>query len=274
MKIKNYLTVFVIAFFLLGVSVWNAFEEKPDYSESERRVLAKFPEITTEHVVSGKFAKEFETYAVDTFLMRDTWRSVKAYVKMGLFAQKDNNGIYTADGHLSKIEYPMNEKMVAHAVEVFENVKNKYLDKQNVYFAMVPDKNRYLTEKSGHLSLDYDVLAEYVKQGMDFAKYIEISDLLSADDYYKTDTHWRQEALPDVAQRIATAMGTELVQEYRIEKLDIPFNGVYVGQSALVCETDTIAYLTNDVLERVTVEDAKAVYDMDKAKGIDAYEMF
>jgi len=274
MKKKNYLTVFLIAGFFLGISVWNAFGEKADYSESERRVLAKFPEVTVENVLSGKFSTEFEEYAVDAFPMRDAWRSVKAYVKTGLLAQKDNNGIYTADGHLSKLEYPLNEKMLEHAIQVFTNVKDKYLKDNKMYFAMVPDKNRYLAEENGYLSLDYDALEEYMKQGMDFATYIEISDLLSADDYYQTDTHWRQEALPDVAERIADEMGAELTKHYEVEKLDIPFNGVYVGQSALICKPDTISYLTNDVLERVELDGAKAVYDMDKAKDKDAYEMF
>ena len=274
MKRKNYVTVCLIAAFFLGISVWNAFGEKADYSESERRVLAKFPEVTAESVLSGKFSAEFEEYAVDAFPMRDAWRSVKAYVKTGVFAQKDNNGIYTVEGHLSKLEYPMNEKMLDHAIEVFSNVKETYLKDQKVYFAMISDKNRYLAEENGYLSLDYDVFTEYMKQGMDFAKYIEIADLLSADDYYKTDTHWRQEKLSDVAERIAKEMGAELTQDYNVEKLGVPFNGVYVGQSALVCKSDTISYLTNDVLERVEVEGAKAVYDMDKAKGKDAYEMF
>jgi len=274
MKKKNYLTVFLIAGFFLGISVWNAFGEKADYSESERRVLAKFPEVTAESVLSGKFSEEFEEYAVDAFPLRDAWRSVKAYVKTGIFVQKDNNGIYTAEGHLSKLEYPMNEKMLDHAIEVFSNVKEAYLKDKKVYFAMIPDKNRYLAEENGYLSLDYDVFTEYMKLGMDFAKYIEIADLLSADDYYKTDTHWRQENLVNVAERIASEMETELSQEYNVEKLGVPFNGVYVGQSVLVCKPDTISYLTNDVLERVEVEGAKAVYDMDKAKGKDAYEMF
>ena len=103
MKRKNYVTVCLIAAFFLGVSVWNTFGAKADYSESERRVLAKFPEVTAESVLSGKFSEEFEEYAVDAFPLRDAWRSVKAYVKTGIFAQKDNNGIYTAEGHLSKL---------------------------------------------------------------------------------------------------------------------------------------------------------------------------
>ena len=274
MKRKNYLTVCLIAGFFLGMSVWNAFGQKADYSESERRVLAKFPEITVESVLSGKFSEEFEEYAVDAFPMRDAWRSVKAYVKTGIFAQKDNNGIYTAEGHLSKFEYPMNEKMLDHAIQVFAHVKDKYLKENDVYVAVIPDKNRYLAEENGYLLLNYDVLTEYMKQGMDYAKYIEIADLLSADDYYKTDTHWKQDSLIDVAERMASEMGAKLTKDYNVEKLDVPFNGVYVGQSALVCEPDAISYLTNDVLKRVTVEGAKAVYDMDKAKGKDAYEMF
>lgn len=274
MKRKNCLTVCLIAGFFLGISVWNAFGEKADYSESERRVLAKFPEVTAENVLSGKFSEEFEEYAVDAFPLRDAWRSVKAYVKTGIFAQKDNNRIYQAEGHLSKLEYPMNEKMLEYAIQVFTNVKDKYLKDNEVYFAIVPDKNRYLAEENGYLSLDYDAFTEHMKQGMDFAKYIEIADLLSADDYYQTDTHWKQDSLIDVAERIASEMGTEFTKDYNVEKSDVPFNGVYVGQSALVCKPDTISYLTNDVLERVEVEGAKAVYDMDKAKGKDAYEMF
>lgn len=274
MKRKNYVTVCLIAAFFLGISVWNAFGEKADYSESERRVLAKFPELTAGSVLSGKFSAEFEEYAVDAFPMRDAWRRVKAYVKTGVFAQKDNNGIYQAEGHLSKLEYPMNEKMLDHAIEVFSNVKEAYLKDKKVYFAIIPDKNRYMAEANDYLSLDYDAFTEYMKQGMDFAKYIEIADLLSSADYYKTDTHWRQEKLSDVAERIAKEMGAELTQDYNVEKLGVPFNGVYVGQSALVCKSDTISYLTNDVLERVEVEGAKAVYDMDRAKGKDAYEMF
>ena len=274
MKRKNYVTVCLIAAFFLGVSVWNTFGAKADYSESERRVLAKFPEVTAESVLSGKFSAEFEEYAVDAFPMRDAWRRVKAYVKTGVFAQKDNNGIYQAEGHLSKLEYPMNEKMLDHAIQVFSNVKDKYLKDNKVYFAMIPDKNRYLAEENGYISLDYDVFTEYMKLGMDFANYIEIADLLSADDYYQTDTHWKQENLVDVAERIASEMGAELTKEYDVKKLEIPFHGVYEGQSALICSPETISYLTNDVLKRVTLEGAKDVYDMEKAKGKDAYEMF
>ncbi len=274
MRIKNYMTVVILGCFFVLVALWNVFGEKADYSESERRVLAKFPETSVNAVLSGQFSKEFEEYAVDAFPARDAWRRVKAYARMGVFAQKDNNGIYTADGHIAKLEYPMNTQMIDHAVQIFKTIQKQYLKKNQVYFSVVPDKNRYLAKEHGYLSLDYDSFTEYVKREADFAKYIEIADLLSAEDYYFTDTHWKQEALPDVAERIAKAMGTTLSGDYRVEKVNHPFYGVYVGQSALYCKPDSLSYLVNDVLERVTVEGAKGVYDMDKAKGKEPYEMF
>lgn len=40
--------------------------------------------------------------------------------------------------------------------------------------------------------------------------YIDLTDLLSLDDYYRTDSHWRQEKILPVAQRLAETMGTTI----------------------------------------------------------------
>lgn len=274
MKRKNFVTVASVTVFVLGFFLWNTFGKTSDYSDAERRTLAKFPSVTLENVLSGKFAKGFEKYATERFPMRDTWRRIKVYTRTGVFAQKDNNNIYEAEGHIAKLEYPMNTEMLDHATEVFGKVEKQYLKDNETYFAIIPDKNRYLAEENGYLSLDYERLSEYMQEGMDFAEYIEIADLLEANDYYYTDSHWRQEKLVDVAERIAGAMGTDISQEYQEQKINAPFNGVYIGQSALVHEPDTLTYLTSDVLDKVTVDGAKAVYDMEKAVGRDPYEMF
>jgi len=271
---KNWITVLLIGITFVGLSLWNIFGEKTTYSESERRVLAKFPEVSEDTILSGEFAGDFEKYAVDAFPMRDAWRRIKAYTRTGVFLQKDNHDIYAAEGHISKMEYPMNLNMLDHAIKVFKKVETKYLEDNKIYFSIVPDKNRYLAEKYGYLSLDYDAFTEYMKQGMDFAEYIEISDLLDASNYYFTDSHWKQDKIIDVAERLASEMGTQITLDFETKQLDIPFYGVYYGQSALMHKPDCITYLTNDVLERVTVDGAKAVYDLDKANGKDPYEVF
>lgn len=274
MKIKNIITVVCVGIFFLGLTMWNLFGEKAEYSESERRVLAKFPEVTVGNIMDGSFGKEFEEYAVDGFPKRDVWRRIKAYVSTGVFAQKDNHDIYTVNGHISKMEYPMNREMLDYVIELFHKVKDRYLKDNKIYLAVIPDKNRYLAEENGYLSFDYDGFTDYIKEGMDFADYIEIADLLEADDYYFTDTHWRQEKLIDVAERIAMGMGAELQSDYTEVQLETPFEGVYMGQSALAHDSDEVIYLKNNVLDRVSVEGAKAVYDFEKASGKDAYEMF
>lgn len=274
MKRKNQVTIIFIAAFFLVLSLWTILGRTPDYSDSERRVLASLPELNVENVLRGEFAEDFDTYATERFPARDMWRSIKAYAQTRIFGQKDNNGIYTAVGHISKMEYPENYDMAGHAIQVFDKVNEIYLQENDIYLAVIPDKNRYLAEESGHLEMDYEAFSEYVKEEMEYAQYIEIADLLEADDYYYTDTHWKQEKIVDVAERIAGEMGVGLDSDYEVHQLEQPFEGVYVGQSALKCEPDVIHYLSNDAIEQAIVTGAKSVYDMEKAKGKDPYEMF
>ena len=270
MKRKNILTVAACGIFVLVFSLLCFFAPKETYSESERRVLAKFPQISWDSIASGAFARDFESYATDTFPTRDTWRSIKAYTRLGLFQQKDNNEIFLAEGHISKLEYPMNTAMLDHAISLFTQINEKYLGDNKVYFAMIADKNKDLAT----LKMDYAAFEEYMAAGLDFATTISIQNLLTTEDYYYTDTHWRQEKIVDVAQRLATAMETKLPSDYEQVTLPSPFYGVYVGQAALPCEPDSIVYLTNDTIEGFKVEGAQAVYDLSKADSRDPYELF
>ena len=125
MKTMNKITTFLMAFLLFSLSIFCIFGKKAEYSESERRKLAELPDITVKNILSGDFAEDFEEYAVDTFPLRDTWRSIKAYTRLNVFMQKDNNGIYQKDGYLSKLEYPMNIEMADHAIRLFNKINEK-----------------------------------------------------------------------------------------------------------------------------------------------------
>ena len=276
MKNKNKITIGVLSLFFLGMFLWGSLSDTPDYSESERRVLADFPKFSVETLFDGTFAKDFDKYAVERFPARDIWRSIKAYASKALL-QKDNNGLYTADGHISKLEYPVNPEMMDHAAFVMGKVYEKYLknkENYNLYLAVIPDKNRYLAEPSGRLSMDYNQFSADMAAKADFAKYIEIAGLLDADDYYMTDSHWKQEKILDVAEHLTREMNAYVPQKYVTKTATAGFQGVYLGQSALYHKPDTIQYLTNDLLEQAQVEGAKAVYDLEKSNGKDPYELF
>ena len=282
-KTKNIIVVILLAAVLLTFSLWCWLRETDDFSDSERRVLASFPELSVETLLSGDFMAKFEDYSLDQFPLRDKMRQLKAVTEFNLFLRRDNNDIFLADGHVSKLEYPMSEAMLDNAAAKFQYLYDTYMagKDMDIYLSIVPDKNAFLAKSNGYLSLDYDKFIETFRSKVDYMEYIDITDLLSADDYYYTDSHWRQENLLDIAQRIAGQMGVTLSAEYTENILDIPFYGVYCGQSALNLKPDTIKYLTNDILDNciVTSYDTgkpveKSVYNMEKAAGKDTYELF
>jgi len=175
----------------------------------------------------------------------------------------------------------MNTDSIDYAGRVFNGVYEKLLaDKANsVHFAIVPDKNLYLAEDAGVLHMDYDEFFAKIRESTAFAQHIELRDLLSIEDYYLTDTHWRQECIIDVAQHVAAQLGVGITDEYEERLVPHPFKGVYFSQLGLPLETEDMFYLTNPIIEGFNVtnhESGKAipVYDTALATGADPYEMF
>lgn len=280
-KRKNQaVTVVIILFFLmLCTRLW---VKTPDaFSDSERRELSQFPELSWNTVLSGEFMTRFDSYSLDQFPMRDAFRSLKAFLVFDVFGQRDNNGIYLADGYAAGMEYPLQEDSLDRAAERFSYVYEKYLADtgSKVYFSIVPDKNYFLAEKNGYPALDYNLLIDRMREKTGFMTYIDLTETLTLKSYYRTDTHWRQETLIPTAEKLAEGMKVELTKDYEVKTLDQPFYGVYYGQAALPIEPDMLSFLTNKTLDNCVVYDYEndvtgPVYNMEKACGKDPYEMF
>ena len=283
-KPANIVLVSLITVIVLGLAVFCWAKPTVDYSDSERRPLAKFPELSWENIMDTDFMSDFETYTLDQFPLRDGFRAIKVFSELYIFNKSESNDIYIEDGYVSKVEYPTNTALVENAVNKFNHIIDKYTDKDGVkvYFSVVPDKNYFLADANGYPSLDYAQMESIVVEGLDGkAEYINIFDLLTIEDYYRTDTHWRQEAITHVADAILGAMGAGQTGEYTANTLEAPFKGVYLGQLGLPLEPDSLVYLTNDVIDSCVVTSydtgmpqAAFMYDMEAANGKDAYEIF
>ncbi len=286
-KIKNFLIVGLSTLFVLGFFVWGILSPDAEISTTERRKLAKFPTLSSDSVSSGAFMKDFESYSLDHFPLRDGFRTLKAFTAFYAMGQKDNNDYYCYDGYLVKMEYPMDTDSVSYATSRFQFIYDNFLKDKNikVYTSLIPDKNSLVPKSAGYLSIDFSTFAETLKKQMSYAEYIDIYPLLELSDYYATDTHWRQEKITDVAKHLAENMGVTLEDEYYTVTADVPFYGVYYGQAALPVEPDTLHYLTSDTLSACTVKDLETnsyipMYDMEKltsnepTKIADPYEMF
>ena len=280
-KVKDALTIGIAAAFVFVFALWGICKSDDAVSESERRPLKQFPTLNVEEVLSGRFQSNFESYTLDQFPLRDTFRTLKALAVRDLFREKDNNGIYVADGYAAKLDPTLNESSLDHAADRFRYVYETYFKDTgaNVYLSVIPDKNYFLAAENGYPVMDYDKLFALVQEKTDFAQYIDLTDALSLSSYYRTDTHWRQEALVPVASLLADAMDVSIPTDFTPVTLDTPFYGVYRGQSALPLAPDGLTYLTNDVLDACRVYDYEnsaylPVYTLEKADGSDPYEIF
>lgn len=259
------------------------FSPAREMSDAERRPLAQMPELSDKSLLEGTFMKDFEKYALDQFPLRDRFRQIKSLFHYHVLNQLDNNEIYIADGHAAEMEYPLNEASVNRALGQFQRVYEKYLKDSGaeIYASIVPDKGYYVAEANGYLALDYERLFGMVQQGMSWARYIDITQCLSSEDYYFTDTHWRQEKLLAVAQKLSGEMGITAPQtdDFTVTALEQPFYGVYYGQAALPMQPDTLCILENPLLNDCRVYNYvtgqyTGIYDMEKAAGKDLYEVY
>lgn len=280
-KTRTILTIAVLGIFLAVFTLWTVFKPADAASDAERRSLAQLPALTGQSLLSGTFADRFEDYATDQFPQRDEFRTLKALTATGLLRQRDNNGLYRVGDHLAKLEYPMNTASLDHAAERFRYLYEAYLKDagSRVYLSLIPDKNCFMAAPNGYPSIDYEQFAEELQSRTDYMQYIDIFDLLELEDYYRTDAHWRQEKILDVAARLAGGMGVELTGSYTRKTLEKPFYGVYYGQAALPIAPEEMNYLTGGAIDAATVYNYETdteggIYDAEKAAGRDPYEMF
>ncbi|MDO5544279.1 MAG: DHHW family protein [Eubacteriales bacterium] len=271
---KKYQTILVLG--LWGaLALWAWFIPSKQISEAERRPLAQKPAF------SDTFTTDFESYSLDQFPLRDSFRTLKSLFHTVVLGQRDNNGIYLTDGTAVKQEYPLNADSVNHAIGRFQKIYDKYLTESRCFYAIVPDKGYYLGEESEHLTMDYDTLYAQAAAGMPWAEEIDLRPVLSGADYYRTDTHWRQESLIPAAAALCEGLGVTppKAEDFAMTPLERPFYGVYYGQAALPMEPDTLYLMANDLLARCTVYDYEtektgSVYDLTKLGSRDLYDVY
>ena len=273
--------VLILLLLWAGLTAGSWFGPAKEVSDSERRPLAQMPSVNLDTIGSGKFMKDFESYSLDQFPLRDGFRTVKSLFHQYVLGQKDNNGIYLHEGFAAKQESQLNGDSVSHALGRFNHIYEKYLEDSDIYMAVVPDKGYYLAEAAEQPAMDYEALFAQVKAGMPWATHIDLTGILAVEDYYRTDTHWRQERLPETAGVICEALGVTApkAEDYSVTALERPFYGVYYGQAALPMEPETLYLLENKLLESCTVYDHETgktgpVYDRTKLDSRDLYDVY
>ena len=270
----------ILAILWLGLCAFAWFSPAKERSDSERRQLTQLPKLTAQTLLDGSFMEKFSDYAVDQFPLRDSFRTLKALFQQKALLQSDNNGYFLHDGYLVKQTYPLSDASVTHAVKVINNLYDTYLSQTNckTYLSVVPDKGYYVT---GHPTMDYAALTERLSKELPWAENVDISETLELSDYYRTDTHWRQEQLVETAAKLCQAMGAEGPKEQDFTKAQVSdrFYGVYYGHAALPVGAEEMHRLESELLNGCVLTDLTTgkklpLYDESKLAGPDMYEMY
>ncbi len=282
-KLKNILCIafFVIFIFAIGASF--IFKEPISILVSERRKAAQFPEFSVESVIDKSYFDGIEDFLTDQFPLRDKFREIKAFIQLNIFNQKDNNGTYFVEGHISETEKKLSETSVENAAKKINAIYDKYLADADtrVFCSIIPDKNYFLAEKNGYPAYDYGKMTDIFKSNILNMEYIDIFDCLTVDSYYKTDSHWKQEKLSSVVERLSEKMDFETLDasEYTTENLG-DFSGVYASRLAFGIEPDELVCMRNEITDSAVVYNFETqkehigVYDTSKLNGNDKYDVF
>lgn len=273
-KIKDKVVTILFSSILIIFFVINVIKKDSDISISERRKLEKFPNLTINTLLNGTFFKKFDSYTTDQFIKRDEFRKLKVNLELNI--KKNYNNLYNYNGYIIEQTFPLNKNSIVNLTNKMNSIKNNYLKNNNIYFTIVPDKNYFINDNN--LKLDYDELTNIMKNNLKDFKYINIFNLLNLDDYYKTDTHWKQENIKKIAFEIAKNMNFQISNNYN--ELEItPFKGVYSGQLSIENELDKIIVLTNDIIKNSKVynyetEEETEIYDLSKINSFDKYDIY
>ena len=276
-KLKNVVVTIAFVFIIVIFFIANIIKKDDTISIAERRKLEQFPQISAKTVFNGTFFNKFNKYTTDQFVQREEFRKLKINAEFNLLRKSDYNNLYQYGDYIISQTYPLNEKSVLNISKKINQIYEQYLtDQNNVYFTIVPDKNYFINDEN--LKLDYNKLENLLNRNLSFAKYIRIFDMLELEDYYKTDSHWKQENLIKIAQKFGQEMKLNLNNNYE-EKIVTEFKGVYSGQLPINEEKDEIKILTNNVLENCIVynyekNETTTIYNVDKMNSLDKYDVY
>ena len=286
-KIKNILVTILFFSIIIGFFLGNIIKKDEKISVAERRKLTSFPEFSVSNLLNGTFFSKFDSYVTDQFVEREKFRKLKVETELNVFRKNDYNKLYEYNGYLIENLYPLNEKSVSNVVNKINQIKDNYLiSNNNVYFTIIPDKNYFVDD--GNLKLDYTKLENIMKNGVKNATYIDIKSELKLEDYYKTDSHWKQENIVKIAKKITENIKNDNTQDYMLQTINTKnyasetlanFRGTYSGRIPLAVDDDKITILTNEEIKNAKVfyaDDNKEgqVYDLSKLNSLDKYDVY
>ncbi|MEG2769416.1 MAG: hypothetical protein RR902_01215, partial [Oscillospiraceae bacterium] len=123
------------------------------------------------------------------------------------YLKPDKKNLVVFENSIIKVQKPLNERSVGSFAKKINTICDSYLaDSDRIFYSVIPDKSFFISDKL-ETPFDYNKMTSILETDIKKAKYIDIFDCLTLDDYFKTDIHWRQDHLQNVVNRLGESLG-------------------------------------------------------------------
>lgn len=244
-------------------------------SYSERRLLKQWTQIERD---------DFESYFLDQFLMRDTLRQLKGWVDYTIFKKNDIHDIYVSGGHAFLMQKPLDTVSVERFEKYILDLKALLPIESQITLGLIPDKSYYNVDATYNF-FDYQAMINLLAPLAEQVTFLDLSELLTLDDYYETDLHWKQEALNPVKEAILSSFGHSFEVNHTSyqEQVFEEFYGGYFSRAPLALSQETLTYLTSTLTQEAQVTivqglndklEFTGVYNTEALGKMDSYDVF
>ncbi len=225
-----FISVFMLLFFILP---------KSDFSESEKRNLAEFPELNLTTLTDGSFQKNLDTYLSDHMPARKFFVGLDAAADLAE-GKNGSNGIYLgSDGYLFPKPSKDSELLTKNAGFIKEFADDSDIP---VYVTLIASSGYVNSGKLPPVHEEYrdkELIGSFASKLGDNAKFIDVTDRLydmseNGQLYYRTDHHWTALGAYQCYRALGEKMGYEPLPEdaFSIEKQG-GFYGTSYAKAAL-----------------------------------------
>ena len=247
-------TVFLLLIF--GFALANVLRPQKDRSETENRTLEHRPALTWDSLISGDFAREYESYLSDQFILRDEWITLKTFLERAALKQETNDVYFASDDYLIEKHTGVFTSDTASQNLIrlgtfFENLRETF-GPEHLTCIVVPNAVKILEDRLPAFADPYDEelyldrIRESLPEGVWFDASAVLRQIHGTDTekqlYYRTDHHWTTEAAFDVcaAWMEAKGIGSMDQGQFTVSTVTDSFEGTIASKLGIAGRADSI----------------------------------
>ena len=227
---KRIITV-IICVSTLCLSLMFVFGKKRDFLENENRTPAKFPELTVDSLIDGKFTSELEEYMKDHFPFRDNMMKIKTGSQL-FSGYKRIDGTFISDERLfQEVKNPDKTRITKSANKLIDAIDNKNIKSTVI---LIPSATEIYPEDLPYHSpvIDQSAVIDDILADINCTFPINptehlISAKATGNVFYLSDHHWTSHAALSVFIKYCETVGIEHIEydQYQKQTVTDSFKG-------------------------------------------------